>query len=79
MGVSQCAIADTVVDRVGVLFQIAADGLGKLLLLQHGDDLACQLLDQLLLFLRRVLVIGGAEEIFQHPRAVDVAIRIEKE
>ena len=58
MSVSQCAIADTVVDRVGVLFQIAADGLGKLLLLQRGDNAACQLLDQFLFLLRRVLVVG---------------------
>ena len=66
MGVSQRTVADAVIDRVGVLFQIAADGLGKLLILQCGDNAACQLLDQLLLFLCCVLVIGGAEEIFQH-------------
>ena len=70
MGVSQFSISNSIIDGVGVLFQIAADGLGKLLILQCGDNAACQLLDQLLLFLRRVLVIGGAEEILQHPSAV---------
>ena len=70
MGVSQRTVADAVIDGVGVLLQIAADSLGKLLLLQHGDDLTCQLLNKFLLFLRCVLVIGGAEEILQHPSAV---------
>ena len=54
MRVAEVSVAHPVVDGVGVLLQIAADGLGQILCLQRVDDRRCHALDGV-----RLLCRGG--------------------